>query len=504
MNELSERFETHDPGERRVAEKVRCDACPVMCYIAEGQAGACDRYANESGRIVRVDPLTILERTVEQGGEVVRFLEGVWDGNPVQQPGRFVPSRFVTGIGAGTTYPDYKPAPFIVSRQVAGADLVTVVTEGIFSYCGVKVKIDTDRHLGPEQATVRVDGEPVGHVTTAEYGSQMLSLGGVRHLTGGEKAEGRVTCAALLSLCNREPVEMTIDGDVPFSIILGAVASAPHVEPIITQPSPVNSPNANPDNTWSHQTGSSRIAQITYIAMNIDTNEMGLASIQPRAESPAEAAERLAELDVASTLDDQLVSDPFYAEIVGKWDDGTYHVFARSFNAPYVWYYRRLEAGRTWTPWEKLEVDIDRAYTILKNLGRIPEPPPELDTNSVGDLMYFANVLLDEGSLVELSESSFFSSESGRGWFPFKVRSEHAAYLHDAEAVARHAFADGTALDLYTDVERSADAIGRLAGAAEARARPPGSAAPPPSGSTARRTSAGRRRHRPTPSSGCW
>ena len=34
--------------------------------------------------------------------------------------------------------------------------MVTVVTEGIFSYCGVKVKIDTDRFLGPEQAAVRV------------------------------------------------------------------------------------------------------------------------------------------------------------------------------------------------------------------------------------------------------------------------------------------------------------------------------------------------------------
>ena len=31
--------------------------------------------------------------------------------------------------------------------------MVTVVTEGIFSYCGVKVKIDTDRHLGAETAT---------------------------------------------------------------------------------------------------------------------------------------------------------------------------------------------------------------------------------------------------------------------------------------------------------------------------------------------------------------
>ncbi len=76
--------------------------------------------------------------------------------------------------------------------------MVTVVTEGIFSYCGVKVKIDTDRYLGPEQAAVRAKGEAVGHVTTAEYGSQMLSLGGVHHLTGGSKKEGVVTCDALL------------------------------------------------------------------------------------------------------------------------------------------------------------------------------------------------------------------------------------------------------------------------------------------------------------------
>ncbi len=121
-------------------------------------------------------------------------------------------ARFVTGIGAGTTYPDYKPAPFIVASEHAGVDMVTVVTEGIFSYCGVKVKIDTDRHLGAEAAIVRRDGEPVGHVTTSEYGSQMLALGGVRHLTGGGKREGHVTCETLLQLCNKEPVELAIDG----------------------------------------------------------------------------------------------------------------------------------------------------------------------------------------------------------------------------------------------------------------------------------------------------
>jgi len=187
-------------------EKIRCDACPVMCYIAEGQTGACDRYANRNGRIIRCDPLTVIDRRIANGGEVVPFLATDWDG-------RMVPDDrlFLTAVGSGTTYPDYKPAPFIISREVDGVDFVTVVTEAIFSYCGVKVKIDTDRHLGAEAAPVRVRGEVIGHVMTSEYGSQMLSLGGVDHLTGGTKSEGRVTCDALLRLCNRDPVTMTVD-----------------------------------------------------------------------------------------------------------------------------------------------------------------------------------------------------------------------------------------------------------------------------------------------------
>src|SRR5690606_9646771 len=180
--------------------------------------GACDRYGNFGGRIVRCDPVTILEHATEDGSAVVPFEDREpWDGALVNAK-----RRFVSGIGAGTTYPDYKPAPFIVSQEVEGVDLVTVVTEGIFSYCGVKVKIDTDRHLGPETATVRAEGEPVGHVTTAEYGSQMLSLGGVRHLTGGSKAEGRVTCRTLMDLCNKKPVELSIDGGATVVVQAGA------------------------------------------------------------------------------------------------------------------------------------------------------------------------------------------------------------------------------------------------------------------------------------------
>ena len=202
-------------------EKIRCDACPVMCYIADGRIGACDRYGNVGGKIVRCDPLTILDRRLEAGGAVCAFLQSDWDGSLAGD------DVFVSGVGSGTTYPDYKPAPFIVSREVEGVDVITVVSEAIFSYCGVKVKIDTDRHLGHEGAVVRAGGEVVGHVTTSEYGSQMLSLGGVDHLTGGSKAEGRVTCDALLRLCNREAVELCIEGG---AVVIVQAGQAPIVD----------------------------------------------------------------------------------------------------------------------------------------------------------------------------------------------------------------------------------------------------------------------------------
>ena len=93
------------------AGNVRCDACPVLCIIRPGKTGACDRYANEAGQLTRVDPLVVAQQVREQGGAMVRFLDRAssWEGEVLADA-----PVFVTGVGAGTTYPDYKPAPFIV------------------------------------------------------------------------------------------------------------------------------------------------------------------------------------------------------------------------------------------------------------------------------------------------------------------------------------------------------------------------------------------------------
>src|SRR3954468_17818116 len=50
----------------------------------------------------------------------------------------------------------------------------------------------------------------------------MFSIGGVRHLTGGSKKEGNVTCDALLRLCAGEPVAMTVDGGHTVVVQAGA------------------------------------------------------------------------------------------------------------------------------------------------------------------------------------------------------------------------------------------------------------------------------------------
>src|SRR5256885_10359623 len=115
------------PTEALVADDaIRCDACPVLCYIKPGRTGSCDRYGNHEGKLVRLNPHIVLDRALERGDSIVPFFDraGEWDGTLGNHS-----ETFVTAIGAGTTYPDYKPAPFIISSQVEAVDMFTVVTE---------------------------------------------------------------------------------------------------------------------------------------------------------------------------------------------------------------------------------------------------------------------------------------------------------------------------------------------------------------------------------------
>src|ERR1700727_2000101 len=70
-------------------DAIRCDACPVLCYIKPGRAGSCDRYGNHEGKLVRLDPHVVLDRAMERGESVVPFLERAhdWDGTLIDHSG---------------------------------------------------------------------------------------------------------------------------------------------------------------------------------------------------------------------------------------------------------------------------------------------------------------------------------------------------------------------------------------------------------------------------------
>lgn len=183
--------------------RVQCGACPIGCQIPEGKTGACKRFLAEGGKLKRVVPLHRFSDVSEIVGtdyeEVIR-------------------RPLITGIGAGTTYPDCRPAPYIVKGKVHGVEVVTVVTEAPLSYSSLLVKIDTDRPVGSEGAPVLYKGRKVGHVTTEQYGSKMLAIGGVNLLTS---PDGIWVAKVMAALANREPVSLTVKGGSKLDLKVG-------------------------------------------------------------------------------------------------------------------------------------------------------------------------------------------------------------------------------------------------------------------------------------------
>lgn len=184
--------------------RVRCDACPIGCQIPEGRTGACQRFVNKGGTLYRVIPLHDFSDVQEIVGP---------------EPEEVIRRPLITGIGAGTTYPDPRPAPWIVKGEVQGVEVVTVVTEAPLSYSSLLLKIDTEGEIGEEGAPVLWKGRKVGHVTTEQYGSKMLSLGGVNLLTG---KDGIWVARVMTEVANRRRVSLKVKGGSRLEVQVGS------------------------------------------------------------------------------------------------------------------------------------------------------------------------------------------------------------------------------------------------------------------------------------------
>ena len=183
-----------------------CTACPIACVIPEGFYGACKRYFNEKGEITRQARLHTYE-------EVEGLMRSKGD--------RTIGKPLITGIGSGTTYPDFRPSPFIVRGVRDGIDVVTVVTEAPLSYSGVKLKVDTDLYLGEESKKVyvrRKGKRHIGHLCTEEYGSKILSLGGVNILTS---RDGLFAARVLFEFLGGKEIKVEVEDGSTLELALG-------------------------------------------------------------------------------------------------------------------------------------------------------------------------------------------------------------------------------------------------------------------------------------------
>ncbi|MBP1925878.1 Pyruvate/2-oxoacid:ferredoxin oxidoreductase delta subunit [Sedimentibacter acidaminivorans] len=187
--------------EEQEKNTVKCKNCPVSCAIPTGSTGACKRYTNVNGEIKRNRKLVVEAVTKEPTNTKLPY------------------KPLITATGSGTNYPCCRPAPFIVQDNVNGVDVVTVVTEAPLSYSGVKVKIDTNMHIGEEGANIKRDGKVVGHITTEEYGSKMLSIGGANLLSHGN--DGFVVARTIVDLANGRRVTLKVENGSTLEIQQG-------------------------------------------------------------------------------------------------------------------------------------------------------------------------------------------------------------------------------------------------------------------------------------------
>jgi NAD-dependent dihydropyrimidine dehydrogenase PreA subunit len=191
------------PDDTMRPDAIECDACPIKCRINAGYIGACHRYRNDDGTLVRITPLHDFQDVAPIVGP---------------DPKEIIRKPVVTAIGSGTTYPDCKPAPRIIRENRQGIDVVTVVTEVPLSYSSIIVKIDTDIPIGKEGDRILVGKREVGMVETEQYGSKMLHIGGVNRLTG---QNGFVVARTVTDIANRKPVKLKIENGPRLTIQVG-------------------------------------------------------------------------------------------------------------------------------------------------------------------------------------------------------------------------------------------------------------------------------------------
>ncbi|HKR14181.1 MAG TPA: neuraminidase-like domain-containing protein [Pyrinomonadaceae bacterium] len=124
-----------------------------------------------------------------------------------------------------------------------------------------------------------------------------------------------------------------------------------------------------------------------------------------------------------------------FLEVVATWyqsDIKTMHVFARTKGGdPSIYYYRRFEQERAWTPWEKVELDItgDHLLAFVRNnrlslawpvFTEEPDPNPQSTVPNIND----PGPVPTDKPAVKLKIQLAISEFANNQWQPKRVSSE--------------------------------------------------------------------------------
>ena len=173
------------------ANVVMCETCPIHCCIAPGNIGACQRFRNVGDRLERTEPYNIVDpatNRIDLSTKLPTF-----------------PLMLAYGVGSNLYSADV-PAKVIAGGNVDGVEIVSCVTETVLSFNGARIKVDTDEFLGKNGSPVKREGVVVGFINTAEYGSQMVHIGG-SHLN--TSAGGHMVMRTTCDLLNKKAVKLS-------------------------------------------------------------------------------------------------------------------------------------------------------------------------------------------------------------------------------------------------------------------------------------------------------
>lgn len=155
-------------------------------------------------------------------------------------------------------------------------------------------------------------------------------------------------------------------------------------------------------------------------------NDVNDESIEREFRNYLEKVESVSNIQIVGQYYQYEAGEGITEELVDDTTIDIMHVFGRTVGLPYIYYYRRWEKQKTWTPWEKVDTDVEGAHLIPKVINRqlfLFWPVFKEKTGNVVDI-------LSEGGVEELATLSGTIGEHDEQFTYYDIHLAWSEYKH--------------------------------------------------------------------------